>query len=92
MSKNILHSNSGQGLTEYTVILCLVVVASIVTMGLFGGVIKGKVASLSGAIAGQKISEVTTSENIAKKAAKDANKNASDIKGNTAITKRDISE
>ena len=92
MKGKIFGSERGQGLTEYAVILSLVAVASIVAMGLFGGAVKGKVASLSGAVAGQKLSDVTNSENLAKKAAKDANKNASDIKGNTAITKRDISE
>ncbi len=85
-------NQKGQSLTEYAVILSLVAVASIAAMALFGGAIKAKIASLAGAIAGQKISEIEKSEGLAKKAAKDANKNASDIKGNTSITKRDVSE
>ena len=64
-----MKNQSGQGLTEYAVILSLVAVASIAGMALFGGAVKGKIASLSGAIAGQKESEVTNSDTKAKNAA-----------------------
>ncbi len=80
----------GQGLTEYAVILSLVAIASIAGMALFGGAVKGKIAALSGAIAGQKESEITATDNKAKNSAKEAAKRASKVKGNTSIDKEDI--
>lgn len=85
-----IKSQKGQGLTEYAVILSLVAVASIAGMALFGGAVKGKIASLSGAIAGQKESEVTDADNKSKNAAKEAAKRAATVKGNTSIDKSDI--
>ena len=85
-----LNDQRGQGLTEYAVILSLVAVASIAGMALFGGAVKGKIASLSGAIAGQKESEITAADNKSKNAAKEAEKRASNVKGNTSIDKDDI--
>ena len=85
-----LKKQSGQGLTEYAVILSLVAVASIAGMALFGGAVKGKIASLSGAIAGQKESEVTAADNKAKNAAKEAQKRAGNVRGNTTIDKEDL--
>ena len=81
---------SGQGLTEYAVLLSLVAVASIAGMALFGGAVKGKIAALSGAVAGQKESEVTAADNKAKNSAKEASKRAAKVKGNTSIDKDDI--
>jgi Flp pilus assembly pilin Flp len=81
---------SGQGLTEYAVVLSLVAVASIAGMALFGGAIKGKIASLSGAIAGQSESEVSASDKKSKNAAKEAAKRASNVRGNTTIDKENI--
>ena len=85
-----LKDQNGQGLTEYAVILSLVAVASIAGMALFGGAVKGKIAALSGAVAGQKESEITASDNKAKNAAKEAAKRAENVKGNTSIDKDDI--
>lgn len=85
-----MKDQNGQGLTEYAVILSLVAVASIAGMALFGGAVKGKIASLSGAIAGQKESEVTATDNKSKNAAKEAAKRAAKVKGNTSIDKDDI--
>lgn len=83
-------SCAGQGLTEYAVVLSLVAVASIASMAFFGGAIKGKVASLSGAIAGQSIADVTAADQKSQKSAKEAAKRAANVKGNTAITDKDI--
>ncbi len=85
-----MRDEKGQGLTEYAVILSLVAVASIAGMALFGGAIKGKLASLSGAVAGQKLSEVTSADNKSINAAKEASKRAAKVKGNTSIDKDDI--
>lgn len=87
MNKN---KESGQSLTEYAVVLSLVAVASIAGMALFGGAIKGRIASLSGAIAGQSESEVTATDKKAKKAAQEAAKRASNVKGNISIDKDSI--
>jgi Flp pilus assembly pilin Flp len=69
----------GQGLTEYAIILSLVAVAAIVTTALFGGAIKSKIASLTGAISGQSTSQISSSENQAKSAAKKAQQNAKSV-------------
>ncbi len=90
MKKQFFGSCSGQGLTEYAVILSLVAVASISSMAFFGAAIKGKVASLSGAIAGQDSAEIKKSEQKAKNAATEAYKSASKTKGNTSISESEI--
>ena len=79
---------AGQGLTEYAVVLSLVAIAAIASMAFFGSAIKGKIASLSGAIAGQ--SNVKESENNAQKAAKAASDRAKKVKANTSITDKDL--
>lgn len=78
-SYKILISTKGQGLTEYAIILSLVAVAAIVTTALFGGAIKAKIASLTGAISGQSTSQISNSENQAKSAAKKAQQNAKSV-------------
>ena len=80
----------GQGLTEYAVVLSLVAVASIASMAFLGATIKGKVAALSGAIAGQSVSEITKSDQKAQNAAKEASKHASKVRGSTAISSEDL--
>jgi len=90
MKKYYFGSMSGQSLTEYSVVLSLVAVASIASMAFFGATIKGKIASLSGAIAGQSVAEVTASDKKSQKAAQEAMKQASKVKGNTAITDKDL--
>ncbi len=75
----------GQGLTEYAILLSLVAVASIAATAFFGGAIKGKIAALSGAIAGQNINKIEAAEQKAQLAAEKAQENASQISGNTTI-------
>ena len=67
--KSDIKSIQGQGLTEYSIILTLVAVASIAGAALFGGAIRAKIASLTGAISGQKISDIQKSDKRAKSAA-----------------------
>lgn len=81
---------SGQGLTEYAVVLSLVAVASIACMALFGGAIKGRIASLSAAVAGQSESEVSAADKKSKSAAKEATRKASSVRGNTTVDKEDV--
>ncbi len=83
--KKFTNSESGQGLTEYAVVLCLVAIASIGGMALFGGAVKGKLAALTGAVAGKKKEEVNSADNMAKSAATKATEKASKVKGNTTI-------
>lgn len=83
------HSESGQSLTEYAIILSLVAVATIAATAFFGGAIKGKIASLAGVIAGQDTSKVSDSEKKAKNAAEKAQKNAAKVSGNTSINQDD---
>lgn len=81
---------SGQGLTEYAVVLSLVAVASIACMALFGGAIKGRIASLSAAVAGQSESDVTAADKKAKEAAKEATRKASSVRGNITVDKDNV--
>lgn len=85
MKKN--NKQSGQGLTEYAVILSMVAVAAIAAMGFFGGAIKGKVASLSAAVSGDTKS-VNSAEKDIGKAVEGAKKSAKS-KGNTKIDDKD---
>ena len=82
----ILKKKKGQGLTEYAIILSLVAVAAIIATALFGGVIKSKIASLTGAIAGSKQSDITANERKAHSAAKKSSSNASEV-SNMSIEK-----
>lgn len=77
----------GQGLTEYAVILCLVAVASIAAMALFGGAVKAKIAGLTGAVAGRSAAEIDKTNDTGKSIAKDAADKAKDVKGNMSIDK-----
>lgn len=65
---------SGQGLTEYAIILSLIAVASIAATAFFGGAMKSKIASLAGAIAGQDSAKIIESEKKATSAADKAQK------------------
>jgi len=85
MTKFIQSRECGQGLTEYAVVLSLVAVASIAGMAFFGGAIKGKVASLTAAVAGQSESDVKEADDKSKSAASEAAKRASSVRGNTTI-------
>ncbi|WP_211363196.1 Flp family type IVb pilin [Fluviispira multicolorata] len=87
MHLKIMKSEKGQGLTEYAIILSLIAVASIAATAFFGGAIKAKIASLAGAIAGQSIDKINASEKNATMAAEKAQKNASEVTGNTSIKK-----
>ena len=79
-------NESGQGLTEYAVILSLVAVASIAGMAMFGGAVKGKIAALSSAISGQSKSEVDEADKISQKFAENAKENSKKTKGNTNLS------
>ncbi len=50
--KRRLKNESGQGMTEYIIIVALIAVAAIATMSFFGGTIKTKFARIAGNIAG----------------------------------------
>ncbi len=78
-------NESGQGLTEYAVVLCLVAIASIGGMALFGGAVKGKLAALTGAVAGSSENDVAAAEKESKNAAAKAKEKAAKVKGNTSI-------
>jgi len=73
-----LRISRGQGLTEYAVVLSLVAVAAIGVMAFFGSNIKGKVAQLSGAVAGDQ-GIITKGQDAMKKHNGDAVKRAEAI-------------
>ncbi len=50
--KRRLKNESGQGMTEYIIIVALIAVAAIATMSFFGGTIKTKFSNIAGRIAG----------------------------------------
>jgi len=83
-------SQKGQGLTEYAVILSVVAVAAIAGMALFGGALKARVASLSGAVAGQREADIEASDKVSKKAAKEAQNQAKKVDGTTTVDGADI--
>jgi Flp pilus assembly pilin Flp len=63
---------SGQGLTEYAVVLSLVAVAAIAATAFFGGAVKARIAALASAVAGDTQQSITASNNTAVKAARNA--------------------
>jgi Flp pilus assembly pilin Flp len=72
---------SGQGLTEYAVLVSVIAVASIAVTALFGAALKSKIASLGAAIAGKSSSDVTAFEKQAQQKADAARKAAEDVDG-----------
>lgn len=68
----------GQGMTEYIIIVALIAVAAIAVFGAFGKTIRGQMASITGAVAGN--TGVATQGNTAAQtgansAGQEANKN-----------------
>jgi Flp pilus assembly pilin Flp len=72
---------SGQGLTEYAVLVSVVAVASIAVTALFGAALKSKIASLGAAIAGKSSTDVSSFEKQAQQKADAARKAAEDVDG-----------
>lgn len=68
MSQKKWNSQSGQGLTEYAVVLSLVAVLAIAAVGLFGSGLKQRVALLTGTILGESsiITDANTQRNTLK--------------------------
>lgn len=75
------NSQSGQGLTEYAILLSVVAVASIAVTALFGAALKSKIASLSAAISGHSASEVSAFEKQSQQKSDDAKKAANFVDG-----------
>lgn len=74
-------NQSGQGLTEYAILLSVVAVASIAVTALFGAALKSKIASLGAAIAGQSAQNVSTFEKQAQQKSDEAKKAAEFVDG-----------
>jgi Flp pilus assembly pilin Flp len=72
---------TGQGLTEYAIILSVISVAAIITTTLFGGAIKSKISALTGAIAGQQQEDIKNTEEKAFQRAREAKKDADQNNG-----------
>ncbi|MEN9809285.1 MAG: hypothetical protein RLZZ488_852 [Pseudomonadota bacterium] len=72
---------SGQGLTEYAILLSVVAVASIAVTALFGAALKSKIASLGAAISGRSANEVSAYERQSQQKADDARKAAEFVDG-----------
>lgn len=50
---------TGQGMTEYIIIVALIAVASIAAVGAFGGVVKDSFTGMAQALAGEDATDVT---------------------------------
>ncbi len=81
-------SEKGQGLTEYAVLVSLVAVACIAAMALFGGALRGRIASLVAAVAGEDSSKVDAGN----KMAESMSKNLRDRMGNVTGMKVDTTK
>lgn len=74
-------SMSGQGLTEYAILLSVVAVASIAVTSLFGATLKSKIASLGAAISGKTSAEVSGFEKQSQSQAEQAKKASEKVDG-----------
>ncbi|MBX9704127.1 MAG: hypothetical protein K2X39_08230 [Silvanigrellaceae bacterium] len=74
-------SQSGQGLTEYAVILSLIAVAAIGTTAFFGSAVKSKIAALTSAISGDSSEQINKAEKQSQDAAKRAIENSAKVSG-----------
>lgn len=72
---------SGQGLTEYAILLSVVAVASIAVTSLFGATLKSKIASLGAAISGKSSEDVMSFEKQSQLKADEAKKAADEVDG-----------
>ena len=73
--KQMRNKQSGQGMTEYIIIVALVAVAAIAVYQSFGRVIRAQTAAIANELAGEKSSSALSA---ARSAAKDANKQIKD--------------
>ena len=83
---------SGQGLTEYAVLVSVIAVASIAVTALFGAALKSKIASLGAAIAGKSSADISTFEKQAQQKADAAKKAAADVDGMQVSEKEIVPE
>jgi Flp pilus assembly pilin Flp len=81
MKKKLFQRSSGQGLTEYAIVLSLVAVAAIASTAFLGGVVKSRVAALAGAVAGESKEKIDAENERALKAAAKASQSASSVGG-----------
>lgn len=72
---------SGQSLTEYTIILALVGVAALAGTAYLGGAIKAKISAIAGSVAGAKQSDIDKEEKRSEQAFKGASESASEVSG-----------
>jgi Flp pilus assembly pilin Flp len=79
--KSTVVGQRGQGLTEYAVLVSLVGVACIAAMALFGGALRGRIASLVAAVAGEDAAVVEEGNAIAKKASEKVRSRAKVVDG-----------
>lgn len=79
--KKSLRSQRGQGLTEYAVVLSLVAVAAIAATAFFGGAVKARIAALASAVAGDTQQNVSSANNTAIKAARNASQASQKVGG-----------
>jgi Flp pilus assembly pilin Flp len=81
MKKHWFRGDSGQGLTEYAIVLSLVAVAAIASTAFLGGVVKSRVAALAGAVAGESKDKIEAENARALKAASKAAQSSSSVGG-----------
>ena len=55
---------TGQGMTEYIIIVAMIALAAIVAVGAFGGVVQDSFVSMSAKLAGEAGQDVTTSGTV----------------------------
>jgi len=51
-ARSYRHRSTGQGLTEYIIIVALIAIAAIGVVGLFGGVVKSQFGAMAAALGG----------------------------------------
>ena len=85
-----MRKDSGQGLTEYAILLSVVAVASIAVTSLFGATLKSKIASLGAAIAGKSTDEVLSFDKQSQTKADEAKKAAEEVDG-MQLSEKEIS-
>ena len=52
--KPIIYKQSGQGMTEYIIIVALIAIAAITVYGFFGDTIRGQMGAMTAELGGQK--------------------------------------
>ena len=74
--KKYRHRESGQGMTEYIVIVALIAVAAIAVVGIFGDVVRNQFYNMTAALAGS--SSHSDAGKFVKKAEKEKNQRGMD--------------